>query len=150
MSSEHARNLKDFLGFSSINELYVYLKSLDKKVFSYDRKRYESQIKKFNTYVPIILKYLIEQTFVDKIIADNLRDDIPKWINRDELIYELRRNFPIVAFEEHFFGPKGIKKDYWGFIVPKINLKRDNPLTVYEDILNWIKTIPIDVVFFSK
>jgi hypothetical protein len=119
-TGEEIRKMKEYLGFSTIRELYIYLKSIPEKIshsvyMTGNRMRTVTDTKK---YIPIILKYLVEETFIDKIISDNLVENIPKWFNREELIYELRRKFPFSVFKENVergnFVPKKIKSvGYW-------------------------------------
>ena len=83
LSGKDVTKMKDYLGFLSIKELYIYLKSIPVKF------RYYHKIHNTEKFIPIIIKYLIEQTFIETIINDNIIDKIPKWFNKDELIYEL-------------------------------------------------------------
>ncbi len=68
--------LKKYLNFNDYKSLYLFLTT----------KNYED-----------ILIYL-QQTFIDDMIKRNLNPSLPKWINRDEFIYEIRRRFTVYQY----------------------------------------------------
>lgn len=134
-TGEEIRKMKDYLGFSTIRELYVYLKSIPEKVifgFGTGNNLYETK-----KYIPILIKYLSEQTFIDKVISDNLTKNIPKWFNKEELIYELRRKFPTSALRENLFAEK-MKintASYWTKMKMDLDEISGNKFYTYNNIL---------------
>lgn len=68
---EEIKNLKAFLNFTDYRNLYIFLS----KKTSDD------------------IKYYVQEKYINNIIRRNLLENCPKWINRDELVFEIRRRF---------------------------------------------------------
>lgn len=134
LTGEETRKIKDYLNFATIKELYVYLNSIPKTII-YGKLAERKQIGT-EKYIPIILKYLVEQNFIDKIISDNLNKNLSKWFNKEELIYELRRKFPIAVLKEES-DPYSymIKRQYWQYMITDIGKISSNNLNTYKNIL---------------
>lgn len=124
LSGQETLEMRDYLGISTMKELYMYLKTIPEQFINNDTKK----------YIPIIIRYLVDQKLIDKIISDHLPDVIPKWFNKEELMYELRRRFPIAVIKEHF-QRRSNNKDYWFQLHYKLTDDLIENKVFYHDIL---------------
>ena len=116
LNPEEVRRLQNYLDIKNNRNFYIYLRSLESVSIEVQGIRFEKR--DVRKYLPTLLRYLLEQTVPEEIIANYLKEDLPKWFNRQEIIYEMRRNFPRVVAREHF-SKKEIK-EYGGWMSPNL------------------------------
>ena len=105
LSGEDIKKLKEYLDIRNNKDLYLYLRSI-RTIQRFKGKIYDMS----DIFKTVVLRYLVKQTVPEQIINAYLRDDLPKWFNRQEVIYEMRRRFPEAVLKEAF--SKGEKKAY--------------------------------------
>lgn len=64
--------------------------------------RYFKQFKLKN--IPIILRFLRDPTYIDRLIQDLIKPDLAIWINKDLLIQELRKHLIIILADKGNMG----------------------------------------------
>jgi hypothetical protein len=85
--------MKEYLGFDNVQELYKYLVSFPvttnygTRIFGYEVDSIDRNY---------VVKLFKTEKLIDKVINDALLPEgkTPKWINRKELIYAIRRKIP--------------------------------------------------------
>jgi len=90
LSTEDIYKMKNYLNFSTIKELYQYLVSFSVT----DGAEYTDYTEIYKINRNYFVNLFKNEELIDSIIDENLEKNLPKWINRQELIYELRRKFP--------------------------------------------------------
>ena len=127
LNSEEVKKLQSYLDIKNNRDFYIYLRSLESIRLTPNR------VEDVRKYLPDVLRYMIEQTIPEAIINEYLRDDTPKWFNREEIVYEMRRNFPEVIMSQHF--NKAEKKFYGILMSSTINISKRGYKTNFRDLL---------------
>jgi hypothetical protein len=94
LNSQESKKMKLFLAFS-YKELYKFLKTfpivLKNVAFPEELLTREE-----------IITILKKENVINQIIEKSLRESLPKWVNKQELIYDLRRNMPLFLIQRKF------------------------------------------------
>lgn len=101
LNSQEVNKMKSFFGFS-YKELYIFLKTFPvKQNFIEVRKNVEMTREE-------IISILKEENVINQIIDTSIKDPLPKWVNRQELVYDLRRNMPYFILKRRAYDPNPI------------------------------------------
>ena len=122
LTGEETNRMKMYLGFSTYKELYVYLSTFHTYIIGKDIK-----IKKED-----VIYLFKNEKMIDELIEKNLRPNLPRWINRQELVYEIRRKIPEMLLSSKEMGEKKLDLRMYTFftrITRKIQRDFIPPLT---------------------
>ena len=101
LNSQEVNKMKSFFNFS-YKELYIFLKTFPiKQNFIEVRKNVEMTREE-------IISILKEENVINQIIDTSIEDPLPKWVNRQELVYDLRRNMPYFILKRRAYDSNPI------------------------------------------
>ena len=98
LTAEETNRMKKYLGFGTYKELYVYLSTFPIK------RRYVQRDLEINREDVIYL--FKNEKMIDEVIEKNLQAVLPRWMNREEFVYEIRRRFPEVLLSRKISNDK--------------------------------------------
>jgi hypothetical protein len=96
LSRTETNKMMKYLGFNTYKELYKYLSTFPVE------KRFLDQTITIDRNK--IIKYFKNEKIIDSLIEDNLDDVFPEWIDRNKLIFELRRRMPNIFLNRELAG----------------------------------------------
>lgn len=96
LTGEETQKMKKYLGFHTYKELYVYLSTFYINISGTDIK-----IKRED-----VIYLFKNEKMIDELIEKNLQPTLPRWMNREELVYDIRRKIPEMLLTSKDIGDK--------------------------------------------
>ena len=128
LTGEETNKMKKYLGFGTYKELYVYLSTFYTYILDSDIK-----IKRED-----VIYLFKNEKMIDELIEKNLQPILPRWMNRQELVYEIRRKIPEMLLTSKQYGEKKLDLRMSSFFLRISRIQRDfTPPLTYENAKNY-------------
>lgn len=124
LNGEETRNMKNFLSFDHYRDLYIYLKEFP--TVRKQRDIVESSIDRQKA-----IEFFKNEKLINDALNDALQKDLPKWIDRDGLVKDLRRQIPNFLLENTNFYHDRLLKHSIDSNLRKIIYNRKSTATLY-------------------
>lgn len=129
LSAKEVNNMKKYLGFNTYKELYKFLRTFPVELFSRQKS-----IKIDRLYVINLFK---EEKMIDNVIEKNLQPIMPEWIDREKLIYAIRRKFSDMLLDRKRTNDKKLDIGISQLLDKLNNVVIRSPGRTYENAKNY-------------